>query len=263
MKDLLVEIRILLILGFLSLFLVLVDSLGFLQVPKALLQTVTIPIQYGIYKSGDTVRKQVDFIFLARTSSLENKALRIQMGHLLAENSGLQTKLKEAETMIDSYNKLNPQTYDMLPARQLGISRYMLIDKGEIDGVKVGQAVVYKDSYLGQIKSVSSKTSQVLLSTDPDSKMAVFSRGKDGRAKGILEGQFGSEALMNKILHQEVVNEGDLVYSEGSEERLPRGLIMGKVVQVLQRQNEVFKQAKVEPLFVSEDLDIVFVIRSS
>ncbi len=263
MKDLFLELRILLVLSFISLFLVFIDGLGFLKLPKIILQTVTIPIQYGVYKSGETLGSQVGFIFLARKASLENKALRLQMGQILSENSELQKKLKETEGIVDTYNKLSPQTYDMQPARILGENRYLLIDKGDSDGIKVGQAVVYKDSYVGQIKSVSAKTSQILLSTDPDSKIAVFSQREDGKAKGILEGQFGSKLLMDKILHQETISVGDLVYSEGTEGKLPRGLLMGKVAQVDERQNEVFKQAKVEPLFLFSDLDIVFVIRSS
>ena len=234
-----------------------------MKLPKTLIQTLTTPVQFGIYRSSLGVENQVGFIFLARKASLENRALRSQLGTLLVENAILQKKLKETEGMINSYNKLNPQTYDLLPARPIGLGRNLLIDKGESDGVKLGQTVVFKDFYLGRVKSVDSKTATILLSTDPDSKITVFSQNADGKAKGILEGKFGSETLMDKILHQEKINVGDLVYSDGTDGHLPRGLLMGKVAEVLERQNEVFKQAKVEPIFNISDLEVVFVIRSS
>ena len=107
---------------------------------------------------------------------------------------------------------------------------------------------------------MSGNTSQVLLPSDPDSKLSVFSQGEAGRSQGILIGQFGSEMLMDKILHQEPINIGDLVYSEGLEGELPRGLIIGKVSQVFTRENEVFKQAKVEGVFDTKNLDVVFVM---
>lgn len=260
MKDVARDLKFFLILGVISLFLFSFDKLGFLKFPKLLLQTVTVPIEFGVYKSGTAIGKQFEFLWLSRVASLENKALRLQMGEILSENANLRKKLAESEILIDSYNKLSPQTYDLQPARIIGISRFLTLDKGESDGLKVGQPIAFKDQYLGQIKNVTTKFSEALLLTDPDSKIAVFSQGTDGRAKGILQGQFRSELLMDKILHQEKISVGDLVYSEGTEGKLPRGLLMGKVTQVYERENEIFKQAKIEPLFKVTDLDLVFVI---
>lgn len=263
MKDWAKDLKIFLILAFCSLLLLSFDKLGFLKFPKSLLQAVTVPIEYGIYKSGTGVSKQFEFLWISRKASLENKALRLQLGEMLVENADLRKQLTETKIMIDAYNKLSPQTYDLLPARVNGLSRYLTLDRGSQDGVVVGQAVVYKDQYLGQIKAVSPNTAQVLLLTDPDSKIAVFSQGEEGKAKGIMQGQFGSELLMDKILHQEIIKVGDLVYAEGTEGKLPRGLLMGKVTQVWERQNEVFKQAKVDPVYKAGDLDVVMIIRSS
>jgi cell shape-determining protein MreC len=53
-----------------------------------------------------------------------------------------------------------------------------------------------------------------------------------------------------------------LVYTEGTEEEIPRGLILGKVEDVVVKDNEVFKQAKVKPVFDISNLDIVFVVRN-
>lgn len=263
MKVLLVDLKLILSLTFISLFLILFDALGYLKFPKSLVQYATVPVQYGFYKSGKNITAQFQFIILTRRASLENIALKKQMGELLTENSNLRQKISENETLIDSYGKLSPKTYDLLPARIIGASRYLTIDKGGDDGVAQGQVVVFKDNYVGQIKDVSPKSSQVLLVFDPDSKIAVFSQNNAGRSKGILQGQFGSELLMDKILHQELLDAGDLVYSEGAEGRLPKGLIMGKISEVLERQNEVFKQAKVETVFNLTDLDMVFVIKGS
>lgn len=263
MKSFLPDLKIFFILIFFSLLLVLSDSLGFLKFPKSFLQSFTVPIQYGFYKSGKTIVSKFDFIFLSRHAVLENKALKKQLGELLSENANLQVKLNENEAMVDTYNKLNPKTYDLLPARIIGGSRLLVIDKGSNDGVSVGLVALFKDSYIGQVKQVLPKSSEIILSQDPDSKVAVFSQGAGGRAKGVLYGRFGSELLMDKILHQESIEVGDLVYSEGMEEKIPKGLIMGKVTQVFIRENEVFKQAKVEPIFNIIDLDMVFVMRGS
>lgn len=261
MKIILLDFKIFVILIIFSILLFIFDNLGFLNFPKGVLQTLTIPIQYGLYKNSENFEDQFNFIIFARKASLENNALKQQLALVLAENADLQKKLKGTEELVDQYNKLNPETFDLLPARVIGVERYVIIDTGLNDGISESQVVVYKDNYLGKTKNVTPKTSQVILATDPESKIAVFSQGSFGRAKGILQGQFGSEMLMDKILHEEIINVGDLVYSEGTEGKLPKGLVMGKVIEVMERQNEIFKQAKVEPIFKLVDLDTVFLIK--
>lgn len=261
MKIILPDVKVFVLLMVLSLLLFVTDNLNLLNFPKQLLQNLTIPIQYGLYKNSKNVGDQFSFIIEARKGSLEKKALKLQLAQILSENAALQKKLQETEDLVDQYNKLSPNTFDVLPARVIGVERYIIIDKGSSDGISENQAVVYKDNYLGLTKHVTPKSSQVVLATDPESKIAVFSQDVDGRARGILQGQFGSELLMDKILHEEVIKTGDLVYSEGTEGKLPKGLVMGKVLGVMERPNEIFKQAKVEPIYKIIDLDIVFVIR--
>ncbi len=239
-----------------------VDTIGILNFPKSIVQTVTIPIQYGLYRSYQTVGNQFQFMFRARRAAQEQKALNEQMAIILSENTQLKKKLAEVEGQLQQQNSLNPQEFNLTAARPIGISRFLVIDKGTDDGLAVNQAVIYKDNYLGKIKEVSSKKAKVLLSSDPDSKISAYGSNETGKAKGLLVGQFGSETLLDKILHQEPVNVGDLVYTEGTEEEIPRGLVLGKVDEIIVKDNEVFKQAKVKPVFEANALDVVFVVRN-
>lgn len=224
---------------------------------------LTNPISFGIYQTSLNTEKQLSFIFLARVASQENRALKEQIGKLLSENANLRKSLAETQAQVSQAKHLDPATYNLTPARPIGIidNRYLKIDKGTNSGIKSGEAVVYNDNFVGKIIQVSEKSSSVLLTSDPDSKVAAFSQGLNGKAKGVLTGQFGSELLFDKILHEEKISVGDLVYSEGTEGYLPRGLILGKVTQVVEQENEVFKQAKVASNFDIRDLELVFVIK--
>lgn len=214
----------------------------------------------GIYKTNQDIGRQLYFIVVARKAGQENKALQEQMGQVISENAKLQRKLAETEAQISQEYSLNPQTYNLIAARPIGLDRYLMIDKGSSDGVKIGQAVVFKDNYIGKVLKVSEKEASILLTSDPDSKIAAFSQGLDGRAKGVVKGEFGLGVTMEEILHEENIKEGDLVYSEGTEGFLPRGLILGKVVKVENQENQVFKKAKIEPIFDIRDLELVFLI---
>lgn len=183
-----------------------------------------------------------------------------QMAQILSENADLRRKLAETQGFLDEQKALDPRTYTTVAARPISLNRYLKLDKGSDDGLKAGMPVVYKDDYLGVIKELSPKSSLVLLPTDPDSKVAAFAENQNGKARGVLAGQFGSDMLLDKILHDEPIKVGDLVYSEGTEGNLPRGLVLGQVSQVLPNQNQIFKQAFVKNIFDVSSLDIVFVI---
>lgn len=261
-KLLLTDIKIFLILILISILLLFFDYFRLLNFPKSLVQSLTVPVQYGFYKTGLGVSRQFEFVFLARSAAQKNKALTDQLAEVLSENARLRKNLAEAEGALAQQTSLSPETFNLVAARPIGLveSRYLLIDKGLNDNLKINQPVVYKDNFIGRIKEVSSKQSKIILESDPDFVIAAFVSNKDGRAKGVLRGQFGSEMLLDKILHREPIAVSDLVYSEGTEGNIPRGLILGNVSQVLDRENEIFKQAKVKTIFDVADLDIVFVI---
>lgn len=260
LKSLLVDLRTLLALLTVSGILVFLDIFQMLSLPKGVLQQVTIPIQYGLYKSYSNVARQFEFVLQARQSAQENKAKSEQMAQILSENAELRQKLAEAQSFLDQKQALSDQTFNLVPARPIGLSRFLDIDKGSDDGIKAGQAVVFKDNFIGRIKEIDPKKSRVILGSDPDSQVSAFSQSDEGKARGILVGEFGSEMVLDKILHEESIKVGDLVYSEGQEVEVPRGLILGQVSEVIQKDNEVFKQAKVKPVFEIGDLELVFVV---
>jgi len=255
------NLRTFFLLTLLSLIILLFDSLNLLAVPKRLIFYITNPISFGLYQTKVNLFKQFNFIYSLRITAQENKALKEQIGKLLSENANLRKNLAETQTLVSQQTHLDPLTYNLIPTRPIGAGRYLKIDKGSDSHIKLGAAVVFNDNFVGKIIQVSEKASNVQLLTDPDSKVAAFSQGLEGKSKGVLIGQFGSEILMDKILHEEKISVGDLVYSEGLESFLPRGLILGRVTEVLERQNEIFKQAKVKPVFDIRDLELVFVIQ--
>lgn len=254
------NLRLFLILTFLSLLIFLLDSWHLLDFLNRGLSYLTNPTSFGLYDTSRKIGSQFEFIFKARFATQENKALKNQLSDLLSENANLRKRLAEVESLLSQETYLDPKIYNLIPARPIGLTRFLRIDQGEDDGVKVGQAVVFKDNFIGKAVEISAQAANIRLLSDPDSKVAAFSQGLSGKARGVLVGQFGSDILFDKIFHEEQIQVGDLVYSEGTEGYLPRGLILGKVTQVLEEEKAVFKQAKVAPNFDLRDVEVVFVI---
>lgn len=261
MLKILPHLGLFLALALASLLIFSLDQIHFLAFPKTAVLTLTNPIHHGLYFTSQQVKKQFYFIFAARFAGQENKALKMQIVQLLSENALLRSALAETAALVLQQNALDPRSFQLVPARPIGLDRYLYIDKGSNDGVKLNQVVVFKNSLLGKVYQVSEKKSTVILIADPDSKLSAFSLNKKGKAKGILMGRFGSLLRYDKILHQEIVEEGDLVYTEGLEDYIPRGLILGKVSKVSRPENQIFQQAEVSSLVDLADLDLVFLIK--
>jgi rod shape-determining protein MreC len=237
------------------------DTINILKFPKLAVSFITTPIQFGVYRTSQIIDNQFYFVVASRFAAQENRAKDEQIGQLISENANLVRKLEETQNMLLQQQSLDPRTYNLIPARPVGRERYLRIDKGMSDGVAANQTVIFKDNYIGKVIDVSEKSANVLLPIDPDSRLSVFSFGKEGKAKGILSGSFGSEMKIEKILHDEKIVEGDLVYSEGTEGNLPRGLILGRVTDVKDQETQLFKEATVKPIFDNKDLVLVFVIK--
>ncbi len=255
------NLKLFIILIILTLIILATDLLNLLSLPKSMLSFVTNPISLGLFQTEKNVGRQLYFLVALRSASQENKALKGQIGQLLSENARLRENLAEAQSQVTQQQYLSTANYNLLPARPVGINRYLKIDQGSTAGVKIGEAVVYNDNFIGKIVQVGERSANIQLLTDPDSKVAAFSQSLSGKAKGVLLGQFGADILLDKILHEEKIEEGDLVYSEGTEGFLPRGLILGRVVKVLEQRSQVFKQAKIAANFDIRDLELVYVIK--
>lgn len=262
MSKLLPNVRLFFLFVFIAIIVFGFDYYNLLSYPKQAMYYITNPISFNLYHTKQSISRQMHFIFAARYASQENKALQGQIGQLISENASLRTQLSETQAQLEQQQSLDPKTYNSVSARPIGLGQDLKIDKGSGGGIKLGSAVIFKDNYLGRIKDVSEAQAVVQLLTDPEAKLAVFSFGKEGKAKGLLRGQFGTEMIMEGILHEEKINIDDLVYSEGTEGFLPRGLIIGRVSEVLEKPSEIFKSAKIKPVFDVRDLELVFIIQS-
>ena len=125
-----------LLLIFISLLILLIDNFHVLDFAKRISFYITNPISFTIYKINQGVANQFHFIFSARQSSQENKALKEQIGTLLSENAKVRQKLAELEAQVTQEKFINSKTYNLIPARPIGLSRFLNIDKVENKAAK-------------------------------------------------------------------------------------------------------------------------------
>jgi rod shape-determining protein MreC len=142
----------------------------------------------------------------------------------------------------------------------LGRLETMTIDKGALDGLKPGLAVVSSGGLVvGKILEVKDSIALVLLSNNDNCKFAATILGGE-KTSGIAHGELGLTMKMEFIPQALEVKENDIVVTSGLEEEIPRGLVIGRIKQANKENNELWQTAVIEPEYNVEDLNIISVV---
>ncbi|HMB66239.1 MAG TPA: rod shape-determining protein MreC, partial [Patescibacteria group bacterium] len=137
---------------------------------------------------------------------------------------------------------------------------HIVIDKGGNHGIESGLLVVNEQGVaIGKIGRVKPESAELILVTNNEAKLACSIQNSD-KTSGVVEGRLGLTMEMNLIPQSEKVSPGNMVVTSGLEKDIPRGLVVGKVIEVDNSKNEVWQQATVEPLVDFDNLTVVSVL---
>ncbi len=135
----------------------------------------------------------------------------------------------------------------------------LIINRGENDGLARGQFVLSDNSIVGTISDISSRTAQVRLFTDPDSKIAV----KIGAVKTerLIHGRGNDSAKVMLLSRKYKVRVGDKVLARKKPGFLDAPIIIGVVAKCRTDDvNPTLWDVTVRPVCDIEQLKTVSVI---
>jgi rod shape-determining protein MreC len=137
--------------------------------------------------------------------------------------------------------------------------RYITINVGAQQGADVGMSVVSGGAGLvGRITEVGPRTAKVQLLSDPDSSVAALLQAT--RTTGLVVGQSDGTLQMQYIPQEEDVTVDDIVLTSGLGGLMPKGLVIGQVTEVQQREYETFQTATVRPAVDFTRFELALVI---
>jgi rod shape-determining protein MreC len=148
-----------------------------------------------------------------------------------------------------------------------GVLHTIVLGAGSKEGVLLDDVVISDQGVVGRVSEVGPNYSKVLLVTDSGSAVSALVQGS--RAAGIVRGQFGDTLVMDWILQTEEVKVGDVVITAGLalgndlKSLYPKGLILGKVVEVTKGENGTFQRAILVPAVDLRHLENVLVVRTN
>lgn len=239
------------LLGLLSLLFLFFDYRGWLKTVRGGLERPVLGIEEKIYGFFTSHRQPEEEIL-----KLEGK-----LRQMAVDQNQLASCLEENEKMKKLLGAPLPPSWKFLPAKVVGLSTQMRLDKGEKDGVKQGVMVVSENILVGRVSSVETHSCLVTLPITPNIKIPVVVKSAQGvQARGILTSLPGQKLLLDKVLQEEDIQPGDLVVTGG--EWLP-DLVIGQIEEVLSETAAIYKKARVSPLVDYHALRIVFIVIKS
>lgn len=256
------------LLAALSLALLILSSSGKLAPVEGALSGAARPLLTALNDLG----RQVNNVFqtardLATLRSL-NDQLKSQVDTLTIDNSRLKEVEAENAQLRDllKFQQLNP-TYDFRGGQVIARvtsqaqSNYLSslsIDLGAEHGMRPGMPVVTEQGLIGRIYKVGPASSNVLLITDPSSGIQALI--KRNRAVGVVTGRAGDRPVMDFIPQDADISVGDEVITSGLGGAFPKNLVIGQVVEVNQRDFDMYQQAILRPTVNFDRLEFVLVI---
>jgi rod shape-determining protein MreC len=192
-----------------------------------------------------------------RSERLETEARLQRLEALERENERLRQLLDSTARVGSRALVAEILAVDLDPYRQ----RFEL-NRGLVDGVFVGQALIDAEGVVGQVVRVGPLTSEALLITDADHAVPVSVNRNGLRTIAVGTGDSGRLRLPYLTNNASIVV-GDLLISSGLGGVFPSGYPVGRVVEVTLRPEQAFAEVLAEPVSaLDRDREVLLVFNA-
>ncbi len=197
----------------------------------------------GLEEENRNLKKKIDV--------LTNEIVRYREGYL----EGL--RLKEHLSLREK-GELPMVTARVISKEGTSVFKTILVNKGSVDGIKVGLPVLSPEGIVGRVVEVSWNSSRVLLITDFNSNIDALIQGS--RSQGVLQGGGATGCILKYVERSEEIKIGDPVLTSGLGGVFPKGLLLGTVVNVDRKSSGLFQKIDVFPAVYFSRLEEVSIV---
>jgi len=258
------QARIIVVIG----LLIFLHFIGALGPAERLLTRWSQPLFGKIYDWSANWRGTYD----SRGTDWQAKAedLEKQVNDLTVANANLQGLQAENDKLKQYLNFFSQTKVNYVLANVISQDNFLdagktgqdiVIDKGTKDNLYSGLVAVNEQGVVvGKVLEAGETSSKICLLTNADCKVAVSILNKN-QTIGVTTGDLGLTVKLNFVGQTEEVNVGDTVVTSGLEKDVPAGLVIGRVSQINNNQNDVWQNINIEPAVNFDNLRIVSVAR--
>ncbi|QUM87517.1 rod shape-determining protein MreC [Moritella sp. 36] len=193
------------------------------------------------------VQEQREKLFIQQVQLLEFK-------HLKEENKRLRALLNSP--VHADQRKL---VAEIITVNSDPFSLQVVINKGAIDGIYIGQPVLNEQGVVGQIVDVSATYSRVLLITDITHGIPVRVQRNDIRAIANGSGELNSLTLPY-VPHSTDIQVGDVLVTSGLGGVFPEGYPVATITDFTYQMGQPYAQVEAKPIVALERIRYVLLI---
>lgn len=248
---------------FLSLVIFAVSKVSFFKPVNSFAGVILSPFQaitYGVYSKITNIGESSELKSLKKENATLIKKL-VDQSKITEDNKALRDQF-QTESIKSSL--LTPANVIGAPGFIPGVSvpQSLVLDRGENDEVRVGNAVIYKDNVVGKVIKTSSFLSTVMLITNSSSSFTAITLATKGL--GVVKGQGSDEILLDNVLLSDSLKKEDTVLTKGEVNQngsgFPPNLVVGKITSVSKSASDLFQKAEIKSFVDFANLDKVFII---
>lgn len=258
----------LIILVLVAVLLMALQQTGRLGTIEGAVALVMSPGQQGLSSITDRIVQTVSALGSFQVLQERTAELESINRSLLAENLRLQEIERENQRLREllSFGETRPGIElrgGQIIARVIGrdsnnFLNFVMVDLGSRHGIEVGMPVLNNEGLVGRVSEVTNTSSKILLISDPLSTVNAILQSS--RLTGVVNGVVGDNPVMGFIPQGSLVGVGEVVLSSGLGGNFPKGIPIGQVIEVRQRDFEVFQEAVVRPIADFDRLEFVLIV---
>ena len=244
---------------------------GQVTLPENAVGTFVTSIQSAVHSATTWTRDMVSGIADTGKLRSEKEGLEVEVMQLNYRISQLQEQEQENErltSLVSAKSRYTeyPTLYASVVAKSAG--RWFdtfTIDKGTLNGVEKGMAVITGDGLVGRISEAGLSYSKVISVIDSSGSTAcLIERTRDN---GIMKGQLSaaSDDDSCRMYYVPSVNDitpGDTVITSGLDQVYPKGLIVGTVIEVSRQTDTSSQFLVIDPAADFEHIEEVLVVQA-
>jgi len=250
----------------LSLILIILGQTPLITPIRKASARVSNPIQYSAYRLSQNLKRELDFVLNLRRLRVENLEFHerlLELESILASHKELkeENRLLREQVGVEALSGERNLVLAKIVGRSArGGEATVTIDRGSDAGLREGAAVIFKNFLLGEVFLVEPQRARVRLLTDSQFVAAALDQDSPDRARGLVSGQYGTTAFLQKVLPTENLVVEDTIITSGEDGKFEKGLVLGTVKRVFGQEAGVFKGAELRLMVDFDSLEEVFVV---
>ncbi|MBU1726312.1 MAG: rod shape-determining protein MreC [Candidatus Omnitrophica bacterium] len=195
------------------------------------------------YVLNEKLKNQIDLL---------NRKI-VSLNEVILENQRLKRLLSLKESA--SYKVILSKVIARAPDSW---SSVIMIDKGSANGIKKGMVALSYLGLLGRVTETTDSVSKIILMNDPN--FCISALIQRTRQEGLVCGTLGVFLIMRYLPEGVDVKKGDLVVTSGLNPNYPKGLLIGRVVDMGKEFSGLSRYVTIKPATNLSDIEEVLVI---